>query len=60
MGKEAMEVMTNEEKELVDLFLKSLGTLPSADETSNPTSIPSIRGNEDCKVESEIEEEDGI
>jgi hypothetical protein len=44
--KEAMEAMTNEEKELVDLFQKALGTLPSADETSSPTSIPSVRGNE--------------
>jgi hypothetical protein len=59
--KEAMDVMTNEEKELVDLFQKSLGTLPSADETSSPTSIPSVRGNEDYKVKSEIdEEEDGL
>jgi hypothetical protein len=58
--KEAMEVMTNEEKELVDLFQKSLGTLPSTDETSSPTSIPSLRGNDDYKAESEIEEEDGI
>jgi hypothetical protein len=28
---EAMKAMTNEEKELADLFQKSLGTLPSAD-----------------------------
>ena len=50
--------MTNEEKELVDLFHKSLGTLPSADETSGPTSIHSVRGNEDYKVKSEIDEDD--
>lgn len=54
-----MEAMTNEAKELVDLFQKSLGTLPSADETSSPTSIPSVRGNEDCKVKSEIDDEKG-
>jgi hypothetical protein len=58
---EAMEVMTDEEKELVDLFQKSLGSQPSADETSSPTSIPSVKGNEDYKVKSEIhEEEDGV
>lgn len=50
--KEKMEAMTNEAKELVDLFQKSLGILPSADETSSPTSIPSVRGKEDCKVKS--------
>ena len=58
--KEAMKVMTNEEKELVDLFQKSLDTLPSTGETSSPTSIPSVRGNEDYKVKSEIDEEDDI
>jgi hypothetical protein len=55
-----MEAMTNEEKELVDLFQKSLGTLPSADKTSSPTSIPSVRGSEDYTVKSEIDEEDGV
>jgi hypothetical protein len=55
-----MEAMTNEEKELVDLFQKSLGTLPFADETSSPTSIPSVRGNEDYTIKSEIDEEDGV
>jgi hypothetical protein len=55
--KETMEAMTNEDKELVDLFHKSLGTLPSADETSGPTSIPSFRGNENYKVKSEIDHE---
>jgi hypothetical protein len=56
-----MEVMTNEEKELVGLFRESLGTLPSADEASSPTSIPSVNGNEDYKVNSEVdEEEDGV
>lgn len=49
--------MTSEDKRLVDLFLKSLGTLPSADETSSPTSIPSVRGNENYKVKSEIDHE---
>lgn len=49
--------MTNEEKELVNLFQKSLGTLQSADETSSPTSIPSVRENEDYKVKSEIDDE---
>jgi hypothetical protein len=39
--KEAMEAMTDEEKELVNIFQKSLGTLPSVDETSNSTSMPS-------------------
>jgi hypothetical protein len=57
---EAMEAMTNEEKELVDLFQKSLGTLLSADETSNPTIIPSVMGNEDYKVKSEIDEEEDL
>ncbi len=56
-GKETVEAMTNEDKELVDLFHKSLGTLPSADETSSPTSIPSVRGNEKYKVKSEIDHE---
>ena len=41
--KKATEAMTNEEKEFVDLFQKSLGTLPSVGETSSPTSIPSVR-----------------
>ena len=58
---EAMEAMTNEEKELVDPFQKSLGILLSANETSNPAIIPSVRGNEDYKVKSETdEEEDGV
>lgn len=55
--KETIEAMTSEDKELVDLFLRSLGTLPSADETSSPTSIPSVRGNENYKVKSEIDQE---
>lgn len=55
--KETIEAMTSEDKELVDLFLRSLGTLPSADETSSPTSIPSVRGNENYKVKSEIDHE---
>jgi len=59
--KETMEAMTNEDKELVDLFHKSLGTLPFADKASSSTSIPSVRGNEDYKVESEIDDEnDGV
>jgi hypothetical protein len=59
--KETMEAVTNEDEELVDLFHKSLGTLPSGDETSSPTSIPSVRGNEGYKVESEIDDEnDGV
>lgn len=57
---ETMEALTNEEKELVDLFQKSLGTLPSANETSSHTSIPSVRGG-DYKVKSEIDDEkDGV
>ena len=57
---ETMEAMTNEEKEFVDLFQKTLGTLPSADETSSLTSIPSVRGR-DCKVKPEIDDEkDGV
>jgi len=56
-----MEAMMNEEKELVDPFQKSLGILLSANETSNPAIIPSVRGNEDYKVKSETdEEEDGV
>ena len=55
-----MEAISNEEKELVDLFQKILGTLPSGDETSSLTSIPSVRGR-DCKVKSEIDDEkDGV
>jgi DNA polymerase III epsilon subunit-like protein len=39
---EAMKVMTDEEKELADLFLKSFGTLPSVDSISGPTNSSSV------------------
>lgn len=58
--KETIKAMTSEDKEIVDRFQKSLGTLPSADKTSSPTSILSVRGNEDYKVKSEIDEKDGV
>lgn len=48
--------MTNKEKKLITLFQKSLGTLLSADETFSPTSIPSVKGNKDYKVKSEIDD----
>ena len=52
---------TNEEKKLIDLFQKFLGALPLANKTSSPTSILSVRGNEDYKVESKIgDEKDGV
>lgn len=44
--------MTDQEKEIVDLFQKylNLQPLPSADETSGPTSVSSIKGSEDDPV----------
>jgi hypothetical protein len=50
-----MKAMTNEEKELADLFQKTLGTLPSAEGLFSPTSIPGVRGNEACTVHSEFD-----
>jgi len=40
---EAIEAMTDEEKELADLFLKSFGTLPSVDSIFGPTNSSSVR-----------------
>ncbi len=38
----AMKVMTDEEKDFADLFLKSFGTLPSVDSISGPTNSSSV------------------
>jgi hypothetical protein len=52
VDEEVMEAMTDQEKEIVDLFQKylNLQPLPSADETSGPTSVSSIKGSEDDPV----------
>ncbi|KAI9857352.1 MAG: hypothetical protein M1830_006378 [Pleopsidium flavum] len=39
---DAMKAMTDEEKELADLFLNSFGTLPSVDSISGPTNSSSV------------------
>lgn len=54
-----MEAMTNQEKEIVDLFQKylNLQPLPSADETSGPTSVSSVKGSEDDPVNPAMDEE---
>ncbi|KAI9844665.1 MAG: hypothetical protein M1830_007588 [Pleopsidium flavum] len=39
---DAMKAMTDEDKELADLFLNSFGTLPSVDSISGPTNSSSV------------------
>jgi hypothetical protein len=59
VDEEVMEAMTDQEKEIVNLFQKylNLQPLPSADETSSPTSVSSVKGSEDDPVNPAIDEE---
>lgn len=54
-----METMTDQEKEIVDLFQKylNLQPLPSADETSGPTSVSSVKGNDGNPANPAMDEE---
>jgi hypothetical protein len=51
--------MTDQEKEIVGLFQKYLNfqPLPSADETSDATSVSSVKGSEDDLVNPAMDEE---
>jgi hypothetical protein len=59
VDEEVIEVMTDQEKEIVGLFQKYLNfqPLPSADETSDPTSVSSVKGSEDDLVNPAMDEE---
>ena len=63
MDEEVIEAMSDQEKEIVSIFQKYLNfqPLPSADETSDPTSVSSVKGSEDDLVNlAKDEEKNGV